>query len=83
MGAIDQQPLLQGIQDNLLAGETQFHADHEALAADLADKGKPLLQILKLGAEVPAHLVDVGQKPVENIHELDGDAASQRSAAEG
>src|ERR1700691_1402565 len=83
MGAVDEQSLLNGIQNELLAGEAQLHTDHEALAANLANEGKLPLEVLQLRAEVAAHFFDVRQKPVEDIHELDGDAASQRSAAEG
>lgn len=83
MGAIEEEPFLHAVEDHLLAGAVEFDADHEAVTADFLDEVELLLEVAELGAEVLANFGDPGQKFVEHLVELEGDAASEGSAAEG
>ena len=54
--AIEQQPFLHAGIDDLAASIVQLDADEQSLAANFADKRKPLFQRLKTFDEILAHL---------------------------
>src|ERR1700687_407110 len=67
VGTVQQQPVLHRIQHNLLARNTQLHADHKTLATYLFDEREVFLQIFELPAEVAAHLANVRQQSIQNV----------------
>src|SRR5579871_1856387 len=83
MRAIEKQAPLNAIQDKLLAGDGQFHTDHQAEAAHLFDEGELPRQIRELRAEISAHPLDGRQQLFENVEELQSHAARQSAATEG
>src|ERR1019366_2392816 len=66
----------------LLAGNVQFHAQHQANTADLLDTRVLAGQLVEFQVEVAAHALDGGHQFVQNVAEFQGHAAGQRATTE-
>ena len=66
-------------------GGVEFDADHEAEAADLADAGVLVGELVELGFEVGAYFGDVFEEvgALDLVDDGDGDGTGERTTAEG
>ena len=78
-----QNAFLHCVEHDLLAGHIQLDAQHQAEAADFLDETKMLGEIGEAHAEIAADVDDLREQFVEDVEEFEGDAAGERSAAEG
>src|SRR4051794_33212438 len=80
--AVDQQALADRVQHQLLAGNVQFHTEHQAEPAHLFDDPVLACELVQLDMKVPADALDRRQQLVEDVQELERDAARQDIASE-
>src|SRR4051794_11120976 len=83
VSTVEEKTVLHPIQHKLLAGEIDFHSNHEARTSDLPNKRKLTHQFRQAHPEVTAHRIDGGQQLIQNVEELQRNATGKRSAAIG
>ena len=68
-----------------VVGRNQVHRHHQAQAAHLADRGRPLLQVAQPPRELRAPLHGIGQDVLahKDVQRRDSGGARNRVAAEG
>src|SRR5437660_5139589 len=83
VSAIDQQTAPHGLADERRAFAGEFHADHQAFAADFADEAEFDGKLREALAELCAAQADIFEElfVLDDIEELEGNGTSQRAAA--
>src|SRR5207249_9670649 len=84
LSAVEQEARLERPLHYRLAGDSKLGGDHQSLASHLADDPQLALQLFQLLAKIDADLAHAVEEagPLDDLEELQGEAALQRSAAE-
>src|SRR5947208_16059775 len=84
LSAVEQEACLERLPPHRLAGQSEPGGHHQSLAAHFADDPQLALQPFQLLAKIDADLAHVVEEagPLDDLEELQGEAALQRSAAE-